>query len=84
MVTIFDWVSIILFSGIAVLYLQRSAQPEPSDKVWHYIAPAVGCAAVNYSGNHGEPEIAAALIRLRKLSTDSSERFTAKRSACDG
>lgn len=64
MVTIFDWVSIILFSGIAVLYLQRSAQPEPSDKVWHYIAPAVGCAAVNYSGNHGEPEIAAALTVL--------------------
>ena len=64
MVTIFDWVSIILFSGIAVLYLQRSAQPEALDKVWHYIAPAVGCALVNYLGNHDHPEGAAVLTVL--------------------
>jgi hypothetical protein len=60
--TIFDWISIILFSGVVVLYLQRSAAAEPTDKVWHYLPPAAGCAGANYFGNHDEPALAIGLV----------------------
>lgn len=62
--TIFDWISIILFSGVVVLFLQRSAAAEPTDKVWHYIPAALGCATANYLGNHENQALAAALIGL--------------------
>lgn len=59
METIFDWLTVLTFAGLAVLYLQRSAQPDPPDRVWHYIPPAAGCAVVNYVGNEGYPVAAA-------------------------
>lgn len=54
MKTIFDLVSVALFAGLAILYLQRSAAEEP-DKIplWRYAAAAVGCAAADYLGNNG-------------------------------
>jgi hypothetical protein len=59
METIFDWLTVLTFAGLAVLYLQRSVAPEPQDRIWHYLPPAVGCALVNYVGNEGYPVIAA-------------------------
>lgn len=59
METIFDWLTVITFAGLAVLYLQRSAMPEPQDRIWHYLPPAIGCAVVNYVGNEGYPVLAA-------------------------
>jgi len=59
METIFDWLSVLTFAGLAVLYLQRSVAPEPRDKIWHYLPPAIGCAAANYVGNQGYAVIAA-------------------------
>lgn len=56
--TPFDWLTVAVFTGLVVLLLQRSAQPEPSDKLWQYAPPALGCAVVNYLGNHGHPVIA--------------------------
>lgn len=53
METIFDWLTVLTFAALAVIYLQRSAQAAPKDKVWHYVPPAIGCAAVNYAGNEG-------------------------------
>lgn len=53
METVFDWISVLLFAGLAVLYLERSASPEPKDKVWQYLPPAVGCALANFLGNEG-------------------------------
>lgn len=53
METAFDWLTVVVFAGLAVLFLQRSAQDEPTDKIWHYAPPAIGCALVNYFGNEG-------------------------------
>ena len=54
MQTYFDWLSVGLFCALTVLFLQRSVGPAPArDRIWHYIPPAVGCAAANYVGNQG-------------------------------
>ena len=64
MQTVFDWLTVALFAGLVVLYLQRSAQPDPVDRVWHYVPPALGCALANYLGNHGATVPAVLLIML--------------------
>jgi hypothetical protein len=51
--TIFDWITVIIFSGLIVLFLQRSADAEPRDHLWQYLLPSAGCAAANYLGNEG-------------------------------
>ncbi len=51
--TPFDWITLTIFTGLVVLLLQRSSQEQPSDKLWHYAPPAIGCAVTNYAGNHG-------------------------------
>ncbi len=53
MSTIFDWLTVVVFCGLAVLYLQRSALAVPGDRIWHYAPPMIGCAVVNYVGNEG-------------------------------
>jgi len=53
MQTIFDWLTVAVFVVLAVLYLQRSAMPDPPDKIWHYLPPAIVLAVANYLGNHG-------------------------------
>ena len=62
METIFDWLTVLIFSGLAVLYLQRSAAERPTDSPWHYLPPALGCAASNYAGNHVYPTLGVALM----------------------
>ncbi len=59
METIFDWLTVLTFAGLAILYLQRSAAPEPQDRVWQYLPPAIGCSLVNYFGNQGYTVLAA-------------------------
>ena len=55
MQTIYDWVTVAIFAGLVVLYLQRSmAPPELQDRVLNYLPPAVGCAIANYVGNEGQ------------------------------
>jgi len=49
--TIFDWISIAIFSGLIVLFLHRSSQAVPKDQLWQYLLPSVGCAVANYLGN---------------------------------
>lgn len=53
METIYDWIALIAFAGLIVLFLQRSSMDEPPDTVWHYLPPAIGCALSNYLGNEG-------------------------------
>ena len=60
MQTVYDWVTIALFAGLIVLFLQRSVgtkQSEPEaeheDSIFHYLAPSVGLAVANYLGNEG-------------------------------
>lgn len=60
--TIWDWLSLLSFAGLVTLMLQRSAEKEPRDKLWHYLPPALALAVVNYLGNHEQPWIAAVLL----------------------
>lgn len=51
METVYDWVTIAIFAGLIVLFLQRSVGPQ-RDQMWPYFAAAVGCAVINQVGNH--------------------------------
>ena len=54
METVYDWITIIIFAGLAVLFLHRSMQPsESQDRMISYLPPAVALALANYCGNHG-------------------------------
>lgn len=60
--TIWDWITVFAFAGLATLLMQRSAEEEPRDQLWQYAPPAVGCALVNYIGNEGYHAPAAILF----------------------
>lgn len=60
--TLWDWLSILVFAGLIVLFLQRSSMDEPPDTMWHYAPPAIGCALANYLGNEGLDLIAALVL----------------------
>ena len=53
METVYDWVTVAVFAGLAILFLQRSSEDQPRDKMVHYLPPAVGCGTSNYLGNEG-------------------------------
>ena len=54
METIFDWMTVAVFAGLVVLFLQRSSgEAEPQDSIWQYLVAAAGCAVTNYLGNEG-------------------------------
>jgi hypothetical protein len=73
--TAYDWVTVLLFAGIATLFLQRSVgRPVVGDRMLAYLPPVLGCAVANYLGNSGwhlpallllVATIAYVLIRLR-------------------
>ena len=55
MKTIYDLISIGIFAGLAILFLQRSASSVPdSIPIWKYAIPAVGCAVGDYLGNNDQ------------------------------
>lgn len=62
METIYDWVTIAIFAGLIVLFLQRSTEEVPSDRVIDYLPPALGCAVGNYLGNEGQTLLAILVI----------------------
>jgi uncharacterized membrane protein YkvA (DUF1232 family) len=62
METVYDWVTLALFAGIIVLFLQRSSMDNPPDRMIDYLPPAIGCALANYAGNEGYPLVAWPLI----------------------
>lgn len=51
MKTIYDLLTMAIFAGLVVLFLQRSTAPEPRDHMYQYAPPAIGCAVANYIGN---------------------------------
>lgn len=53
METAYDWLSLALFAGIIVLFLQRSSMDNPPDRMIDYLPPALGCALANQAGNYG-------------------------------
>lgn len=50
METVYDWVTVGIFAGLIVLFLQRSVGPV-HDRAWPYAVAAVGCAVLNQVGN---------------------------------
>ncbi|MGF7146648.1 hypothetical protein FHS96_000257 [Sphingomonas zeicaulis] len=65
MKTFYDFLSLALFAGLIVLFLQRSVgDSEDRHPIWAYLVPAVGCAAVNYAGNEGYTLVAIGLLVL--------------------
>lgn len=63
METVFDWITVAIFAGLIVLFMQRSTGDEPpQDSIWQYLGPSVGCAVANYLGNEGQPLVAVAVI----------------------
>ncbi|HKX22728.1 MAG TPA: hypothetical protein VJM81_05570 [Rhizorhapis sp.] len=65
MSTIYDWMTIALFAGLIVLFLQRSTDDGPEvDSILHYLPPSIGCAVVNYLGNEGHDAAALAVLAV--------------------
>lgn len=63
MQTVYDWVTVAIFAGLIVIFLQRSFdEGEPKDSIWSYLPPSVGCAVANYLGNEGYTVPAVAAI----------------------
>ena len=50
--TVYDWVTVAIFAGLVVLFLQRSTGWRPEgDSIWQYLGASAGCAIANYFGN---------------------------------
>ena len=63
--TVFDFVSVGLFAGLAILFLQRSAAEEPDTiPMWQYGVAAVMCAGGNWGGNHGYPIVGGVILAV--------------------
>lgn len=62
MQTVYDWLTLAIFAGLIVLFLQRSSAHEPKDKMYHYVPAALGCALANYLGNAGQDILAMLMI----------------------
>lgn len=62
--TIYDWVSLAIFAGLIVLFLQRSTSERAENDVslLYYLGAGVGCAVANYFGNKGQDVIAILLL----------------------
>jgi hypothetical protein len=62
--TIYDWISLAIFAGLVVLFLQRSTSErgEQDVSLLLYLAAGVGCAVADYFGNHGQDILAVLLL----------------------
>ena len=65
MSSIYDVVSLIMFAGVALLFLQRSAASEADPvPLWRYAVAAAGCAAGDVMGNNNHPVEAVATLAV--------------------
>lgn len=62
--TIYDWVSLALFAGLIVLFLQRSTTEHHGKDapLLAYLGAGAACAVANYAGNKGQDLIAILLL----------------------
>lgn len=71
METVYDWVTVAIFAGLVVLFVQRSTSEEQTapqhDSLLLYFGAALGCAVANYVGNKGLHLIAIPLIAATVL-----------------
>ena len=66
METVYDWVTVAIFAGLVVLFVQRSTSEEEApaehDSLMMYLGAGIGCAVANWLGNKGQHILAVALI----------------------
>lgn len=63
MKTPWDFLTVAIFAGLIVLFLQRSDTDTPDHRpIWLYAIAVAGCAVTNYLGNGGN--LVAALLAL--------------------
>jgi hypothetical protein len=64
METVYDWVSLAIFAGLIVLFLQRSTSDRADKDVslLYYLGAGIGCAVADYLGNHGKDVLAILLL----------------------
>jgi Ca2+/Na+ antiporter len=65
MESVYDWVTVAIFAGLVVLFVQRSTaeeEPHQHDSLLMYLVAAVGCAVANYVGNKGLHIVAIPLV----------------------
>ena len=64
MESVYDWVSLAIFAGLIVLFLQRSTsdQADKDVSLLYYLGAGVGCAVADYLGNHGNDILAILLL----------------------
>ena len=62
--TVYDWLSLAIFAGLIVLFLQRATSDRAENDVslLYYLAAGAGCAISNYFGNKGQDLVAIALL----------------------
>ncbi len=53
METPYDWITVALFAGLVVVFLQRSVNEGDHDSILSYLPAVIGCAVCNYLGNEG-------------------------------
>jgi hypothetical protein len=66
METVYDWVTLAIFAGLIVLFLQRSTadRPEKDVSLFYYLGAGAGCAVANYLGNHDQGLVAWLLLAV--------------------
>ena len=64
MQTVYDWVTLAIFAGLVVLFLQRSTgeRAEKDVSILFYLAAGIGCAVANYLGDHGQDLLAVLML----------------------
>ena len=66
METVYDWVTVAIFAGLVVLFVQRSTSEEQAapqhDSLLLYLGAGLGCAVSNWLGNKGMHFLAIPLI----------------------
>ena len=62
--TIYDWLSLAIFAGLIVLFLQRSTseRTEKDVSLLYYLGAGAGCAVANYVGNKGQDVVAVLIL----------------------
>jgi bacteriorhodopsin len=59
METIYDWITVAMFGGLIVLFLERSMNHSaPRDRIWQYLVASVGFMTTNYFGNEDQHVVA--------------------------
>ena len=64
MSSVYDWVSLAIFAGLVVLFLQRATADRAEEDVslLYYLVASVGCAAGDYLGNHDQSVMGALVL----------------------